>query len=168
MPENLEYKARINRPEELEQLFLERGAKFSGVLNQTDTYFDVARGRLKLRETDGKSLELIYYNRDESSSGGMKSKYTIVHFATPRVKGLISRTYGVRAVVEKTRRLLMYRNARIHLDTVRRLGSFLEFEIVSEGNEMNDRDLLNSLKNVTRPFVVEELSVSYSDLVSAI
>ena len=38
----------------------------------------------------------------------------------------------MRAVVEKERRLLLWRNVRIHLDTVARLGTFVELEAVSD------------------------------------
>jgi predicted adenylyl cyclase CyaB len=38
---------------------------------------------------------------------------------------------GVRAVVEKERRLLLLGNVRIHLDRVARLGAFVEFEAVA-------------------------------------
>ena len=38
---------------------------------------------------------------------------------------------GVRVVVEKARRLLMWRNVRIHVDRVAGLGDFVELEAVA-------------------------------------
>jgi adenylate cyclase, class 2 len=38
---------------------------------------------------------------------------------------------GVRTVVEKRRRLIVWRNVRIHLDEVARLGRFVELEAVA-------------------------------------
>jgi predicted adenylyl cyclase CyaB len=40
-------------------------------------------------------------------------------------------TLGVRVVVEKARRLLMWRNVRIHVDRVAGLGDFVELEAVA-------------------------------------
>ena len=39
----------------------------------------------------------------------------------------------MRVVVEKRRRLVMWRNVRIHLDDVTGLGRFVEFEAVAPG-----------------------------------
>ena len=44
------------------------GADLWGDLRQTDTYFAVARGRLKLRETPSFPSELVYYERDEDAA----------------------------------------------------------------------------------------------------
>lgn len=41
-------------------------------------------------------------------------------------------TLGVLVVVEKVRRLLLWHNARIHLDKVRDLGTFIEIEAVAD------------------------------------
>ena len=40
---------------------------------------------------------------------------------------------GVRVVVEKARRLLLYENVRIHLDRVAGLGDFVELEALVTG-----------------------------------
>lgn len=168
---NLEFKARIKEAESLESIFTQHGATFSDVLNQRDTYFNVLRGRLKLREIDGKRSELIFYERDESSSSGMESIYDIYPVVDPKLKDFLAEALGVKVVVEKKRRLLKLRNARIHLDEVKGLGSFLEFEVVSadggqgKGDDEADAALLELLKGYAAPFVVREINESYSDLV---
>ena len=59
-----EFKARSNRHEELEQKLLHLNANFVGEDHQTDTYFNVPYGRLKLRE--GKiEYALIHYYRPD-------------------------------------------------------------------------------------------------------
>ncbi len=167
---NLEFKAQIKEPESLERVFAKNGAAFTTVLKQRDTYFNVSRGRLKLREIDGKGSELIFYERDESSPSGMESKYDILPVGDPKLKDFLARALGAMVVVEKERRLLKLRNARIHLDDVKGLGSFLEFEVVSagegQGKDADEADaaLLELLKGYAAPFLVREINESYSDM----
>lgn len=53
MARNIELKARDPDPARSLQLSLSLGAKDQGWLQQLDTYFRVAHGRLKLREQGG-------------------------------------------------------------------------------------------------------------------
>ena len=161
---NLEYKASVGELNSLESIFIKNGAAFAGILKQRDTYFAVNAGRLKLRETGGKEAELIFYERDESSSSGMESRYEIFPVPDPSLKDSLAKALGVKTIVEKVRRLLKLKNARIHLDEVKGLGSFLEFEVVSDGDDRADTALLETLKTYAAPFVVREIKESYSDL----
>lgn len=162
---NLEFKAKINETVALEEAFKQDGASFVDILEQTDTYFVVPRGRLKLREATGRKPELIFYERDEKSSGGMRSLYTVIPMEDAAVKDALSRALGVKVVVAKSRRLLMLKNARIHIDEVKNLGSYMEFEVVSHGDDAGDVALLDRLKGIASPFVGTEINESYSDLV---
>ncbi len=148
----------------LEEIFTKHGADFVEDLKQSDTYFFVQRGRLKLRENDNGNLELIFYERDESSPAGMLSNYEIFRHPDLQLKELLIKALGVKTIVEKERRLLKFENARIHLDSVKSLGDFLEFEIVSEGDNPHDAILLDILKRLASPFVLSEVNQSYSDL----
>ena len=51
---------------------------------------------------------------------------------------------GVLVAVEKSRRLLLWRNVRIHLDEVPGLGNFIELEAVAEP----DSDLADEYRHV--------------------
>jgi adenylate cyclase class 2 len=161
---NLEYKACVGELNSLASIFIEHGAVFAGILKQRDTYYNVKAGRLKLREAEGKEAELIFYERDEASSAGMESRYEIFPVTDPSLKDLLAKALGVKTIVEKVRRLLKLKNARIHLDEVKGLGSFLEFEVVSGGDDRADTALLETLKTYAAPFVVKEIKESYSDL----
>ena len=163
---NLEFKAEVREQEKLQKTFTENGARFVGVLNQRDTYFNVVEGRLKLRETEGRKAELIFYKRNEASPSAMESLYSILPVEDPSLREFLSGSLGVKAVVDKKRLLLMLRNARIHLDEVVGLGRFLEFEVVSAdgGDDHADKLLLERLKGYAASFVVREINESYSDL----
>ncbi len=121
------------------------------VLVQTDTFFRVPSGRLKLREIDGASAELIHYRRDDRP-GPRSCEYSIVPVADPAaMKSLLSAALGVRAVVRKRRRLYLVGQSRIHLDDVEGLGRFVEIEVVMKPGQTREaatqivRDLAASL-----------------------
>jgi adenylate cyclase class 2 len=136
---NLEFKARYPNLRRAARLSKELGAGFLGRLRQTDTYFHVPTGRLKLREiihrdAGGKlvetSAELIGYHRPNKAAA-RTSRYEIVLVSHPRkMKRLLGAFLGVQSVVRKTRDVYLLENLRIHLDRVARLGSFVEFELI--------------------------------------
>src|SRR5687767_6164013 len=100
------------------------------ILNQVDTYFHVPAGRLKLREINNASAELIFYDRPDAPDVRI-SRYHIAPVAdAAAMRALLAAALGVRAVVRKRRELLWYANVRIHLDAVENLGDFVELEAV--------------------------------------
>jgi len=130
MPRNLEVKAKITSIQACITLAEALHAKHAGILRQTDTYFTVSRGRLKLREIHGVHSELIFYEREETSAHRI-SQFEQFPVSDPdRLKFLLTSACGVKGIVEKERTLFLYNETiRIHLDNVRNLGAFLEFEI---------------------------------------
>lgn len=142
---NIELKARDLDPAGSLQASLDLGAEDHGWLQQLDTYFRVAHGRLKLREQDT-TAELIYYERSDEPVE-RESTYRIVPIEDPDgLKDTLSAALGILVAVEKSRRLLIWRNVRIHLDEVPGLGSFIELEAVAAP----DSDLSSEYRNVAR------------------
>jgi adenylate cyclase class IV len=132
---NLELKALDPEPGATLEAALALGAEDAGVLVQRDTYFHAVTGRLKLREIDGAPAELISYARADVS-GPKVSHYRVVPVFDPVALGAaLADALGVRVVVEKRRRLLLWRDVRIHLDAVAGLGTFVEVEAVAMGAE---------------------------------
>jgi predicted adenylyl cyclase CyaB len=164
MPVNLELKACIPERSPAFTRAQACGAEFRGALLQTDTYFQVASGRLKLREQQQGAAELIHYARSEESSERW-SDYQRIPVGDPvGLKSVLSTALGVFAVVKKERQLFLYKGARIHIDNVELLGSFLEFEVPHEGTE-DPEVLMRELREI---FSVDERAVekrSYSDLI---
>jgi predicted adenylyl cyclase CyaB len=164
MARNIELKARDPDPARSLQASLDRGAEDHGWLQQLDTYFKVPRGRLKLREQDG-AAELIYYERSDEAIE-RESNYRIAPVEDPDgLKDALGSALGILVAVEKSRRLLLWRNVRIHLDQVGGLGSFIELEAVAEP----DSDLSGEYRNVAELRealgITDEriLAVGYSD-----
>src|SRR3990170_938373 len=164
---NLEFKARLADPGAMLAQARRLGADLWGDLRQTDTYFAVARGRLKLRETVGFQAELIYYERDEVGET-RPSDYTVVAFKDAGdLREALSRALGVVVVVRKRRTLLLLDTTRIHLDNVEGLGSFIEIEVPVKDDEAAAQARLDALLRALGFAWSDCIRASYLDLVLA-
>ena len=142
---NVELKARDPDPARSLRVSLDLGAADQGWLQQLDTYFKVAKGRLKLREQDG-NAQLIYYERSDEAIERVSSYRIVPVEDADGLKDALGAALGVLVAVEKSRRLLLWRNVRIHLDEVPGLGNFIELEAVAEP----DSNLTGEYRNVTQ------------------
>ena len=128
---NVELKARDPHPGTTLEAALAHGAADHGVLVQTDTYFKAPAGRLKLREEAGREATLISYARADEAEARL-SAYHLVPAPDPAaLKQALDDALGTDVVVRKRRRLLLWRDVRIHLDEVDGLGSWVELEAVA-------------------------------------
>lgn len=134
---NIELKARDPSPARSLQICRELRARDLGTICQRDTYFDVANGRLKLREEQPGDAHLIRYDRDNRPQQ-RESRYRIAPVTQPEaVLAVLEGSLGVRARVTKQRRLFVWQQVRIHLDEVDRLGRFIELEAVApDGSDL--------------------------------
>lgn len=135
-------------------------------LEQTDTFFHVPRGRLKLREFGDGSGELIQYER-EDASGPKASSYRRVPAPDPgALKQTLAAGLGIRTVIRKTRTVLLAGSARIHLDEVVGLGRFLEIEVVLGPEESAEDGAATAEKLMTALGIVASDRVvgAYADL----
>lgn len=162
---NLEIKVKVPSLEEIKPSL--SFATFSGNFHQKDTYYLIGERRLKLREQ--KNLkEIIYYIR-RNKKDTKESKY----FRIPvpaiflfSVKKLFSFLFREKTVIDKERYLYLYKHTRIHLDNVKRLGSFVELETVFNGSE-GEKSLLKEheeIKHALKLDSFQSILGSYSDL----
>jgi cytidine deaminase len=157
---NIELKARDADPHRTLELALAIAEEDRGEIAQRDTYFAVARGRLKLREQEPGETELIHYRRADSAEP-RESEYRIVPVADGRaVREVLDAALGIVVVVQKSRRLLLSQGVRIHLDEVEGLGSFVELEAVGQ----SDAAALDRLRAELEIGDDNLVVVSYSDL----
>jgi predicted adenylyl cyclase CyaB len=97
---------------------------------QKDIYYKIPTGRLKLRIINNKRGTLILYDRKESK------KLRVSNYILTNTKDyenlhlILSKFFPVLVIVEKTREIFLLENIRIHLDKVKNLGEFLEFEVL--------------------------------------
>lgn len=126
---NLEAKFRLDDLARAESRALAKGYARGAILNQRDTFFRVANGKLKMREEE-RGAVLIFYRRGNRQQL-MLSEYELVPVADPATtRQILDGALGTLAVVEKTRILLTRDNLRLHLDRVASLGQFGEIEAV--------------------------------------
>src|SRR5687767_8766334 len=109
--QNLEIKCRYEDHRRAERLAREAlGATRTEELRQTDTYFAVPAGRLKLRrirEGAADRYELIFYRRADRASA-RASTYEILDVAEgPQTLKFLARALGVKVRVEKRRRVYL-------------------------------------------------------------
>jgi predicted adenylyl cyclase CyaB len=133
---NIEIKARYPDLEEAARIAISLGAADHGPRHQRDLYYNVPRGRLKLRQSDVDPDELVLYLRPDEP-GPRRADYQVIPVpAESRTAELLEAILGLEVVVEKVRRLFLLDATRIHLDEVTGLGHFIEFEAVhTHGNK---------------------------------
>jgi predicted adenylyl cyclase CyaB len=167
---NIELKARDTDPERSLATCEALGAEAQGVLLQRDTYFNVARGRLKLREEEGATAQLIAYERPNLDKQ-RESRYRLIEVGSAEeLEAGLSATLGVKVVVAKERRLLIWQgNVRVHLDTVEGLGRFIEFEAVAspDSDLAREQGQIATLRDAFRIEEADLIAASYSDLMLA-
>jgi adenylate cyclase class 2 len=127
---NFEFKARTHELNNLENKLLSLHPKFIGEDNQTDTYFNVSTGRLKLREGNIEN-SLIYYERQNTAEAKLSNVLLYKHQPDKTLKEILTRLHGVKVIVHKIRRIYFIENVKFHFDTVPQLGTFIE---VDRGN----------------------------------
>jgi adenylate cyclase len=134
MPRNVEIKARLTDPGATRRIVAAAADGPPTPLDQTDTFFRVAAGRLKLREFGDGTAELIHYARPDTTAPA-DSRYA--KCAVPdavALRDLLAAALGVRGRVVKRRLLYRVGRTRVHLDDVEDLGAFLELEVeMAEG-----------------------------------
>ena len=133
MARNVEVKARIDH---VEALLPRARALADGPeerIEQDDTFFACAEGRLKLRDFGDGRGELIHYHRADAE-GPKVSDYVRAATSDPAaLREALSRAHGASSVlgrVRKVRWLLRVGATRVHLDRVEGLGDFMEIEVV--------------------------------------
>lgn len=128
MARNLELKIKLKSHSGVIAGLKKIKAEYAGLLKQKDTYYKIPKGLLKLRNVNGK-FELIKYLRDEKGKKRW-SDYEVIRLEGKNPEKYFSELFKIDIVVEKKRELYLYKGTRVHLDTVKGLGKFLELETV--------------------------------------
>lgn len=163
---NLELKARYPDLRLACERVQKLGARPGGIEVQTDTYFSVPHGRLKLRAIEGKPTVLIWYDRPDGAAFRDSGYYLVPVPDTELMTSALTAALGVRGVVRKRREILFWHNVRIHLDEVEGLGTFLEFEaVLAPGAELEvSRARLDELARVLEIRAEDRIAGSYANL----
>lgn len=164
---NIELKIAVGNFNKIILALRKAKAKHFGRLRQIDIYYRCKSGRLKLRSVNDKNYELIFYRRSNRKNSKI-SDYHIFAISPKQANDLeafLNKSFGRQVMVKKKRDLWIYKNTRIHLDNVYRLGKFLELETVVKGNNLKKakEEFIKVIKLLNLS-AHEKESKSYSDL----
>lgn len=163
MAQNLELKIKIDQSETIVSLLEAMGAVEKELLNQKDIYYEFDKGLLKLRLVNGR-FELIKYLRDETGDRRW-SNYDLMRLEAENVEVYLSDIFTIDTIVEKVRKLYIYKNTRIHLDEVKQLGTYLELESVVVSTQAEAQIEFDEVVNLLKIHKFDEIRSSYRDLI---
>ena len=177
MHKMVELKARVNDQNILRTKLSAIGAKYGGTFEQKDQYFIVPEGRLKLRTVkDTDSTELIFYERENIAGPKNDEAYILRVQGSEDLKTILKKILKPFVVIEKNREIYQYKGTavsskylhiQIHLDVVKKLGTFLELEMESSDRTCKKEKLF--LQNFAKKLGIKEEQLekmSYADLIS--
>ena len=166
---NVEFKARVSEIESYEQKLLGLHPEFRGLDRQVDTYFNVAHGRLKLREGNIENA-LIQYNRENIAGAKQSDVILFQHQPDPALKNILSLQLGIKQIVDKKRKIYFVGNVKFHFDVVEHLGTFLEVEAIDNTGELTSEYLRSQCDYYKDFFGLKDsdmLQGSYSDMLTS-
>jgi len=165
----VELKAKVEDLDAVREKLTSLGAQYIGTFRQIDVYFDVPEGRLKLREVeDDSTAELIYYQRENIAEPKKSDVFILKVQETAFLKTLLGKLLKIRATIEKVREIYRYQGTQIHLDRVKKLGTFLEFERETPAGAQAIRSNRQVLEKLMEKLGISSESLerlSYSDLI---
>lgn len=163
---NVEIKARCTNPAFIRNYLLTNNAEYRGTDEQTDTYFHVPHGRLKLREGNIEN-NLIYYERS-NQAGPKDSHFQLVKINDAAgLKEVLAKANGIKTVVKKKREIYYIGNVKFHIDEVPGLGSFVEIEAGNIVADLSKDQLKEQCDYYLAAFNIKTedlIKVSYSDM----
>ncbi|MEM6335966.1 MAG: class IV adenylate cyclase [Bacteroidota bacterium] len=165
----VEFKARCADLDAVHEKIQALDHRFVGEDHQIDTYFEVPNGRLKLREGTIEHT-LIHYHRDEPA--GLKTS-TVTLFR-PQSTGLgdvLQAALPVQIVVDKRRAIYFVGNVKLHLDSVKGLGTFVEVEAIDQDGSRSHAELARQCEHFKQVLGIRDedlVAGSYADLLQAL
>lgn len=166
---NFEFKALAQNLPELEKKLQQASPEFIGEDHQIDTYFHVPNGRLKLREGNIENA-LIHYERANTANAKTSIVSLYQHQPDAALKQVLTAALGIKAVVDKKRKIYFVGNVKFHFDQVQELGSFVEVEAIDKDGSMGLAKLQEQCTLYIDLFHIQPedfVSLSYSDLLLA-
>jgi predicted adenylyl cyclase CyaB len=164
---NHEFKAKVESLEFYENKLLTLNPVLQGIDLQVDTYFNVKKGRLKLREGNIEN-SLINYDR-ENINGSKKSDIILYqHQPAKALKDILTLQLGIMTIVDKKRKIYFIDNVKFHFDEVKDLGFFIEVEAIDYDEKYTEQELKAQCDQYYDFFELDNTKMvdkSYSDLI---
>ncbi len=164
---NFEFKATAPNVDELEEKLQTLNPVFKGIDHQIDTYFNVEKGRLKLRKGTIENA-LIYYERENIDGAKQSNILLYQHEPNASLKDILIKVHGIKAIVDKSRKIYFIDNVKFHFDRVEGLGSFIEVEAIDADGTIGIEKLKEQCvyyQLFLNIGAAQLLSESYSDMI---
>lgn len=165
---NIEIKAKCANTQAIRDYLEAQKARFVGVDEQTDTYFNTINGRLKLREGNIET-NLIFYER-ANLPAPKSSQFQLVKVDDPKgLKEALKNSLGVKVIVKKRREIYYIENVKFHIDEITGLGNFIEIEAGNILADKSKEELLSQCEYYLNEFGIKEIDLiagSYSDMLT--
>jgi len=164
---NFEFKATTKDLDGLQKKLLELNPIFVGADRQTDTYFNVSKGRLKLREGNIEN-SLIYYERQNVADAKQSDVLLYPHQRDPSLKDILTKLHGIKVVVNKIRKIYFIENVKFHFDTIEEIGTFVEVEAIDNTGKIGIERLKEQCNHYAHLFEIKSedyISISYCDMI---
>jgi adenylate cyclase, class 2 len=145
--------------EEVEATLLSLNAVYQGLDMQTDTYYESEYGKLKHRQGNIENI-LIHYNRVRR--GTTKQTEVLLYMKNPSADTItiVCGDKKIEAHVRKQRKIYFIGNIKFNLDSVERLGNFIEIEAIDLDGSVGVEVLQQQCD-----YYREKLQISDDDLV---
>ncbi len=163
---NIEFKAKGDNIEALEQKLLTLNPTFIGTDYQKDTYYNLSNGRLKLREGNIENA-LIWYDRQNVGGSKLSNILLYKHIPDINLKTILQTVHGIKVIVQKIRKIYFVDNVKFHFDSVEGLGTFLEVEAIDNDGTIGKEKLQQQCNYYINFFDIKKddfLHQSYSDM----
>ncbi len=163
---NFEFKAKVADVEMMEGRLKELNPRFVGEDHQTDTYFNVFTGRLKLREGNIEN-SLIFYERENAVGAKQSNILLYAHQPDKALKEILAKLHGILTIVNKNRRIYFIENVKFHFDRVPGLGTFIEVEAIDNDGTIGLEKLKEQCDEYAAFFAIKPSDYSaqsYSDM----
>lgn len=164
---NIEFKAKVENAEDCEKKLHSLNPVFIGEDHQVDTYFNVEKGRLKLREGNIENA-LIHYQRENVAGAKQSDILLYQHHPEEILKQILSLHLGIKTVVDKKRKIYFIDNVKFHFDIVKDLGHFIEVEAIDKDESHTISELKEQCEKYFQFFGLAKKQLvgrSYSDLI---
>ena len=164
---NFEFKASTANLGQLEAILQELHPECKGLDHQTDTYFNVPNGRLKLREGNIENA-LIQYDRSNISGPKQSDVLLYQHQPNLSLKTILTTALGIKTIVEKRRKIYFIDNVKFHFDEVQGLGAFVEVEAIDKDGSIGMERLKEQCRYYAKLLGIQAkgyIADSYSDLI---
>ena len=164
---NIEIKVKCVDPSFIRNYLQQPDAIFKGQDEQTDTYFNVSNGRLKLRQGIIEN-SLIFYKRENIA--GPKLSEVLLYKVTENsdlLKKALTQANGIKVIVTKKREIYFIENVKFHIDEVEGLGSFVEIEAIDSDGSLGIDFIRKQCNYYLQQFNINEadlITESYSDM----